>query len=76
MAATTAWWPVIAVFAAARAGKTEIPALVLSDGACAMQVQLAENSASAEDLNPLERALAVKAYMDATDCRCGPRPKN
>ncbi len=52
------------LLAAARAGKTEIPALVLSDGACAMQVQLAENL-QREDLNPLERALAVKAYMDA-----------
>lgn len=51
------------LLAASRAGKAEIPALVLSAGACTLQVQLAENL-QREDLNPLERAAAVRLYMD------------
>jgi ParB-like partition proteins len=51
------------LLAAARAGKTEIPALVLSGPADALQVQLAENL-QREDLNPLERAMAVQAFME------------
>lgn len=50
--------------AASRAGKTEIPALILSSGACALQVQLAENL-QREDLNPLERAQAIRTFMEA-----------
>lgn len=52
------------LLAASRAGKTEIPALIISGDACAIQIQLAENL-QREDLNPLERALAVRAFMDA-----------
>lgn len=52
------------LLAASRAGLTEIPALVVSEDACAIQLQLAENL-QREDLNPLERAQAVRAFMDA-----------
>jgi ParB-like partition proteins len=50
--------------AATRAGWDEIPALVLSEGANVLLVQLAENL-QREDLNPLERALAVRAFMES-----------
>ncbi|MBO8142260.1 MAG: ParB/RepB/Spo0J family partition protein [Firmicutes bacterium] len=53
------------LLAAAAAGLTEIPALVLTHDPDACHVQLVENL-QREDLNPLEKARAVKAYMDAT----------
>lgn len=50
--------------AASRAGHRTIPALVLSPGASTLLVQLAENL-QREDLNPLERAQAVRAFMES-----------
>lgn len=52
------------LLAAAANGQRTVPAIVLSTDAPALQIQLVENL-QREDLNPLEKALAVKAYMDA-----------
>lgn len=48
--------------AAEAVGKREVAVLVLSQDASARQVQLVENL-QREDLDPLERALAVQAFM-------------
>ena len=53
------------LLAAASMGLEKVPALILEGDAPALQVQLVENL-QREDLNPLEKAMAVKAYMDAT----------
>jgi len=52
------------LLAAAANGQTTVPAIILDGDAPALQVQLVENL-QREDLNPLEKAMAVKAYMDA-----------
>lgn len=51
------------VVAAQLRGKSEVPAVVLADDADVRQVQLVENL-QREDLDPLERALAVHAFME------------
>jgi len=52
------------LLAAAATGLVEVPAIILAGDAPAIQVQVVENL-QREDLNPLEKATAVKAYMDA-----------
>lgn len=52
------------LLAAAAMGLETVPVLILEGNAPALQVQLVENL-QREDLNPLEKAMAVKAYMDA-----------
>lgn len=51
------------VAAAQRRGKREVPAVILAADADVRQVQLVENL-QREDLDPLERALAVYTFMD------------
>jgi len=52
------------LLAAAAIGQRTVPAIILDGDAPALQIQLVENL-QREDLNPLEKAMAVKAYMDA-----------
>lgn len=50
--------------AARKLGRESVPAIILNDRISTMQVQLVENL-QREDLNPVERALAVAEYMKA-----------
>lgn len=49
--------------AAKRSGCTTIPAVILAPGVEVKQIQLIENL-QREDLNPVERAIAVKEFME------------